>query len=898
MRSLRLFRCLLWGYPGPFRQEYGAQMTKVFAEQLQGARTWRDKAALWREAVGDLILVAPREHWHVLQQDLRYAFRTLRSQPGFTVVAMLSLALGIGANVALFGLVNSLLLRFLPVREPQELVMLTDPAQQGTGMGAQTGERSLLSYEEFLQLRAGVGEFTALMASQSTIDRLPMRVGGGEAEETRSRMVSTEYFDTLGVPALVGRAWNASEDPRQPLAVISYDYWQRRFGGRREALGARMTLREQTFTVIGVMPPSFFGETVGERPDVWLPMGLQPSILPGRDWLHDHTATLEKPMWLHVFGRLPAGVPLERAQAAANVVLQQGLSSFYASSPTPEMRRGFLNQRLRLRRAATGASELREEFSRPLLLLLAGAVLILLIACANLGNLLLARATARLRDVQVRLALGAGRGDLIRQTLAESLLLALGGGVAGVGAAVLMRAGLLSLVSDTVDLPAAPDFLVLAYTFGLTLLAGLLLGLLPALRLLGVEANGGLREQARGAAASAAWLRAGQMVVAGQVALSLPLLVGAGLLVQSLRNLQQVELGYPREGLLMLRVDVRTAGYEESRRQALFERLHTRLAETLGVRAVSYSKNGLLLGGDSGDTVEVEGYAATGAAREVSSRYEHVGPQYFSILGVPLRLGREITASDRPGGPKVCVINEAFAKTFFQERNPLGRHVTQVYGPQRNTFEVVGVVANFRQRGLRGEIEERYFVPVSQPIDVPHTLAYAIRTSGDPTRLIPALRRAVLQEDPRLPIMVASPVERLVSNRLVQDRLLARLSLVFGAVALLLAAIGLYGVLSYGVARRTSEIGIRKALGAREGTVVTMILRETGWLLLAGLLAGAAISSGTLRWMESQLYGLAPGDPVAMALATAMLALVALLAAGLPAYRASRVDPLVAIRYE
>jgi predicted permease len=710
-------------------------------------------------------------------------------------------------------------------------------------------------------------------------------------------MVSAEYFDTLGVPAMIGRTLGVADGPDPMFAVISHDFWQRRLGGRPDAIGVSLVLRKAAFTVIGIMPPSFFGETVGERPDVWLPLAMQPAILPGRDWLHDDTVGLQKAMWLHVFGRLKPGVSAEQAQAAANVVFQQGLSAYYAASPTEQVRRNFLNQHLLLRPASTGASGIRREFGQPLTMMFAAAGLVLLIACANLGNLMLARATARTREIAVRLALGARRGDLVRQWLTESMMIALAGGVVGLAAAWVLRRGLLMLVSDTIRLPETPDTGALALAFGLTIVTGLLLGLLPALRTMNVDSTAGLKEQGRGLTASAAWLRAGKLIVVGQVALSLPLLVGAGLLVRTLDNLQRVDVGFSKEKLLMVRVDVETAGYEKPRRQALFERLHERVRSTPGVQSASYSPHGLFLGGDSGDEVQVEGYTPQGDD-DRESRYDHVGPGYFSTLGSPVKLGRPIAERDQANSPKVCVINEAFAKTFFAGRNPIGLHVTQLFGHQRNTFEVVGVVANSRKRDLRGEIEHRYYVPVAQPIDVPERVTFVVRTAGDPAAAVPAVRRAILAEDPNLPITAARPLVELIDDRMVQDRLLARLSLAFGVVALVLAAIGLYGVLSYGVTRRTSEIGIRKALGAGEGKVISMILRESSWLLAGGLAVGALLALGSLRWIESRLFGLSPSDPAAFGAAALLLALVALAAAWIPARRASRVDPIVAIRYE
>lgn len=876
-------------------------MVRVFTQDLQGARQrdgWRGEAAIWLRSLSDIFTTAPKEHFHVIRQHVRYAVRSLLAQPGFSTVAVMSLALGIGANVAIYSLIDSMLLRLLPVRSPSELVILTNPAARGMGTGASQGERGIVTYEEFLQLRDRTDVFSHLMASQSLLSRWPVRFAvNSEAEETLGRLVSMEYFDTLGVPAMIGRTFTPADGAKPALAVISHGFWERRMGGRAQAVGATFTLRKTIFTVIGVMPPAFFGETVGDRPDLWLPLPMQPEALPGRDLLHDDPASLAKTMWLHLFGRLKPGVSTERAQAAANAVFQQGLAAYYAKAPTEEIRRNFLDQRLRIRPAATGASGIRREFGEPLTMMLAAAGLVLLIACANLGNLMLARATGRTREMAVRQALGAARGDLIRQWFTESMTIALAGGVAGLAAAWVLRAGLLMLVSDTIRLPESLDPRVLVFAFALTIATGLLLGLLPALRTIGIEPTAGLKEQGRGTTGSAAWLRAGKLIVAGQVALTLPLLIGAGMLVRTLDNLQRVDLGFPKEKLLMMRVDVAGSGYAEPQRQAIFDRLYARVRQVPGVQSATHSPHGLFLGGDSGDEVHVEGYTPRGED-DRGSNYDHIGPNYFSTLGVPFTMGRAITERDRAESPKVCVINQAFAKKFFAGRDPLGLHVTQMYGHQRNTFEVVGVVADSRRGDLRGEIEHRFYVPVAQPIDVPERMTLIVRTTGEPAAAIASLRRAIAAEDPSLSVAAARPLTELIDERMVQDRLLARLSIAFGLVALLLAAIGLHGVLAYGVARRTSEIGIRKALGAREGTVVAMILRETSWLLAGGVALGGLLAFGSLRWIESRLFGLSLTDVSAYAAAALLLTLVGVATAYWPARRASRVDPLVAIRHD
>ncbi|MBL8174070.1 MAG: ABC transporter permease [Bryobacterales bacterium] len=896
MLPIHLFRLLLLCFPASFRREYGEEMVRDFTEQWLEARRSRTRPAFWLRSISDVFTIAPREHYHVIRQDVRYALRTLRAQPNFTAVAVLSLALGIGANAAIFSLVHKVLLELLPVRDPESLILLTDGVSSGFSTGSISGERPLLTHEEFVLMRGQSGVFAQTMATYHSREPLQVRVKGGEAEEVSASLVSSEYFDTLGVPPAIGRTFTADDGAKPALAVISNKYWQKRFGGSDRALGAPIALRRATFTIVGAMPAGFFGDTVGQHPDIWFPLAMQPEVLPGRDWLHDDPATLAKTIWLQVFARLKPGVPIEQAQAQANTVFQQSLSAFYASAPTSEMRREFLDQRLRLRPAPMGGSAVRENFGEPLLAMLAAAGLVFLIACANLGNLMLTRAMARTREMAVRQALGAGRGDLARQWLSESMLIAVGAGIIGLLSASLLRAALLRLVPSSLHLPSSLDMPVVLFTVALTVLAGLVLGILPILRTMKTS-HAGLREQGRGVTSSAGWLRAGRLVVAGQVALSLPLLIGAALLARTLDNLRHVDFGFATGNLLMARVDVMSGGYEEPARQPLFERLHERLRALPGVASVSYSPHGMLMGGDSGDEIEVEGYVRRGGGDE-GSRYDLVGPGFFSTLGIPLRQGRAIDARDRATTAKVCVINEAFAKKFFAGRNPIGHHVTQVFGHQRNTFEIVGVAGNARKRSLRREIEHRFYIPISQPVDVPERVTFAIRTAGDPAPMANAVRAAILAEDPHLPISQIVPLASRIEEGMVQERMLATLSLAFGAVALLLAAIGLYGVLSYGVGRRTNEIGIRKALGARETAVVALIMRESSWLLAGGLAAGFSLAFAALRSIESRLFGLSPLDPGAYAAAALVLAAVGLLAAWLPARRASRIDPVAAIRYE
>lgn len=886
MLPVALYETLLCCYPASFRHEYGAEMAGTFAKQIREARRhggWPAETSIWLRTLVDILLTAPQEHYHVINQDLRYAIRTLASRPGFATVAVLSLALGIGANTAIFSLINSVLLSSLPVHDPQSLVILTNPTSNGITIGNKSGEREELSWSEFRELQLSP-VFSSLMACQIEPEPVPVRVGGSETEEALVQLVSSEYFSTLGVPAVLGRTLHGDDHLSPPHAVISYDYWQRRFGLRPDVLGTSITIRNGVFTIIGVAPRSFFGETIGQRPDVWVPLTLQPVVLPGREWLREDLRNRDKVMWLHVFGRLKPGVRVEDAQAAANFTFQQGLTSRYGSTEAAQ------KEWLKVRPGATGASQIRSQIGEPLVMLQAASALVLLIACANLGNLLLARTTSRSREISVRLALGASRSRLIRQLLTESMVVAVLGGIAGLAASLMLRAALLALMPGAIHLPVTLDVRVLGFAFVLTVATGLILGTLPILRTMNLNATSGLKEQGRGNTASAAWLRAGKLVVIGQVALSFPLLTGAGLLLRTFQNLQHADLGYSKERLILLRVDLQMGGYEEQSRPPVFHRLLERVRATPGVSAASYSKSGLFLGSRSSGRVAVEGYTQQ-AGEGAWSVWDHVGPDYFSAVGIPLLRGREITESDHSSRASVCVINEAFARRYFAGRDPLGLHVDR--------YEVVGLARNSRTRTVREEVEPRFYVSATQPTDVPpRFITFAVRTSADPSSVLSGVRQAILSEDPKLPITAASTLTELVKKQMVQDRLLACLSTVFAFVALLLAAIGLYGILSYGVARRTGEIGIRKALGAQHSAVMTMVLRETSVLLLIGVGSGALLTASGTHLIASRLYGLPPNDPLSTALAVAALAAVAFVATWAPARRASRVDPLVALRYE
>jgi predicted permease len=658
-----------------------------------------------------------------------------------------------------------------------------------------------------------------------------------------------------------------------------------------------MTFRGGDVSIVGLMPPSFFGETFGELPDAWIPLAIEATVLPGRDWLHDAPGSVEKLMWLHVFGRLAPGVSPETAQASANLVFQQGLIPYYESITDVTARTRYRQQTLVATPAGMGASSVRGAFAEPLSVMLGAAGVVLLIACSNLGNLLLARTTARNREITTRLALGATRGRLIRQLLTESLCLAIAGSIVGLMTAAFFRSGLLWLVGDpTITLPASADFRTVSFVVALTLTVGLLLGLLPALRITHTRIAQGLRE-GRGVAGSATWLRIGKTVVVGQLALSVPLLVGAGLLARTLFNLQRVDLGYARDGLSTVRVDAQTAGYEPARQSAAFAEMLARVRELPSVRAVTFSNNGLFGGTDNGDQITVEGYTPTGRG-DTGSAYDAVGPAYFSTLGIPVILGREVSEQDIAAGRMVAVINEQFARRFFDGRNPLGLHITQMYADERRTYEIIGVVKNSRQRNLRGDIEHRFYTPVTQPAATVNNVTFLIVPRRVDAPVISEARAALARTEPNMRVTDAKTLNDAIGARVAQDRMLAQLSTAFAVVAALLTAIGLYGVLSYGIARRTNELAVRKALGAQHGMLMGMIARETAWLVVLGIVAGGILSVAVIRLLTARLYGVSPTDPITVAAALVGLTAVATLATWLPAYRASRVDALVALRYD
>ena len=847
-------------------------------------------------------------------QDLRYELRMLARSPGFTLIAVLTLALGIGANTAIFSVLDAVLLRSLPVAHPEQLAFVTDPDEHGGLFGSQTGDRSLLAYSEFEYLRDHNDAFSSLFAADSSLPDVEVSISGssalrrGGSETARVRMVSGAYFATLGMTPALGTPFGPEVDRVRggsPLAVLSYAFWKRRFALSPSVLGTLIRMHSSSFQVVGVAPPGFFGETVGEAPDIWVPMLMQDAVYPGIDYLSPSPqGIVNQHMWLLVMGRLKPDISLAQANAALNIDFKRYLESAAGSTLTAEQLRRTLDQRLRLRAGSAGSSTVRDPFGTPLQFLMVLVGLILLLACTNVANLLLARGAGRQKEFAMRLAIGAGRQRLIRQLLTESLLLAALGAAAGLFLAHWCDVLLLRMVAATagpssIQLDLQPDARVLAFTLGITVLTAVLFGLLPALFSTRLDLSPALKSTASKLNVYSASCRIpiGKILVVAQVAVSLILLVAAGLFVRSLSRLNHVYLGYERENLLLFRVDAAAAGFKGPAATRLYQELLERISAIPGLRGATVSHNGLFSHSESGDPISVEGYTPK-PGEELDSSFDHVGPKYFPTVGIPLLMGREIEPQDSVGGIRAAVVNQTFVRQFFPNTNPLGKHVRDIYAGNPAEMVVVGVVADAKYRNLREKTPPRIYVPLFNPIWEQAAARYEVRTLADSAAVAASLRQAAKEVAPSLPPIEINSMSQLVDESLQTDRFIQQLSEAFGVLAMLLAAIGLYGIMAYTVARRTRDIGIRLALGAEPSGVLWQVLRETLLLVSVGIAIGVPIALAGTQLIRGMLFGLGFADPLAILFAATLLAAAAALAGFLPARRASQVDPMVALRYE
>jgi predicted permease len=841
-------------------------------------------ATLWREISREAWGWSWAEH---LLQDLRYAARMLRHNPGFTTVAVLSLALGIGANTAIFSLIDTVLLRMLPVEKPEQLVFVENVGARGGG-----GAPPYPCFEQFRDR----DHYLSGLAAFSHYD---MRVSiDGRPEEVAAQQASGNYFAVLGVHAWAGRTFGPADDsivgkggPDGPVAVIGYSYWKRRFAGSPAVLGKVVQVQDRAVTIVGVTPPEFFGLRPGMPIDLTVPMMLAPA-----EMLRDRGA-----WWLNVVGRMKPGVPGAQARAELDSIFQAFMNSGSSGkiSGGDEFRHDYFD-RIQLTPAARGLDRLRRQFSKPLLVLMALVGLVLLIACANVANLLLARTTTRNREFAVRLALGAGRSRLMRQVLTESLLLVGIGSLLGLLFATWAGRLLVAFFAAghhgiTVDLRF--DARVLAFTAGASLLTGLLFGLAPAFRVTKTTLSPGLKEQGRGMIGLRPRLPLSKLLVVSQVALSLVLLIGAGLFVHSLWNLRNLDAGFHPDGVLTLKVKPDEKVYSEERRMALWKEILDRAARIPGVRSASLSVLNPMSGMDRGVLIDVPGFESH-AVRDRAISLNHVTAGYFETLGTPLALGRGFTDADAANAPRVALLNETAARFYLGGRNPVGVGVRFPFGKEKPPYQIVGVVKDSRHNSLREEVPRMIYIPVFQAIDELRSLTLAVRTAGDPSGLASTVSREARAAGPDILTTDVATLANQVDQSLLEERLVSTLASFFGMLALLLASIGLYGTISYSVARRTNEIGIRMALGASATGVVRLVLRDAVLMIAAGMALGvpAAIAGG--RYVQSQLFGLKAADPLTLALACLALAAVALLAGYLPARRASRVDPMAALRYE
>ncbi|HEY1249972.1 MAG TPA: ABC transporter permease [Thermoanaerobaculia bacterium] len=850
-----------------------------------------------------------------LAQDLRFAARWLRKNPGFTAVAVLTLALGIGANTALFSVMDSVLLKPMPVKDPERLVLLEWEAgrafrtsgRRGSGMPRPEGiiGGSIFRYDTIERMReawrqqagrsplSDLFEFAPLYDVTASVE--------GNAEIVHGEVVSGGYHAGLGVPFALGRGITERDDEpgAVPVAVLAHSYWKQRLGGRTDILGRPLRLNQTVFTVIGVTAPGFHGaQQVDYLPDVTVPLHFEPALL-GED---SGMARHGKPggiWWINLMGRLKPG--FSRAQAAQSL---GGVFQNQALAILPPPRRDGEPAHLEPKDyprliAVPGGQGLREHrrsYERPIYGLFLVVALVLLIACANLANLLLARAALRRPEIGARLALGAGRGRLVRQLLTESVLLAVLGGAAGTLFAVWGKTALVGLAAGdsrfVLDIDHGLDVRVLAFTLGISLATGVLFGLAPAWRTTRLDLATTLR-QSRRTTATRSRLRNSLVVV--QVALSVLILAGAGLFLRTLYNLETVRLGFNQERLLVFTLQPRQAGYKDERLLDFYRRLSARLDAIPGVRAATFGCVPLIADYTWDTSVLLPGESERTAVRHYSN-LQTVRENFFEALEIPRLRGRGFTEQDDAHSPRVAVVNQAFARKYFPGQDPMGKSVRE--SEQDPELEIVGVVGDTKYDSQRKEIEPLLFTPWRQRADVIGEMRFALRTSGDPTALAETVRRVVREIDSSLPVTEIGTQEDRSRANLSRERLYARLLTFFGAIAMSLAAIGLSGVLGYSVAQRTNEIGIRMALGARRPQVVRMIVLQGLRPTLAGLVLGLAASLASGRILGSLVYGVGTSDPATLIAVAMILVAVAGLAAFLPARRAARVDPIVALRTE
>lgn len=846
-------------------QNYGADP----AAHTKASRQFGNATRI-RETCRELWTFAPLE---TLWQDLRYAGRTLARTPAFSIVAVVSLALGIGANTALFSLMDVMLLRALPVKNPQELVEFIRAHPGGSMMGN-------LPYPVFEYFRHDNNVLSDVFAIGESS---PVFRGGGRSDRVTAHEVSGAFFPSLGVQALMGRTIWPDDDrtgAANRVAVISYAFWSRRFGSSPSALGASVRLSGELFTVIGIMPPEFFGVDRGRVPDLWVPLAVDPD--PGEVW---------------VLGRLRPGVSVPRARAQLEPLFHRALESLWNDMKQEPMRerKAFLSQRLLVNRATDGTSGVRWTYwngSNTLKILIGLTGLVLLIACANLANLLTARSAARSREISIRLALGAGRWRLVRQLLTENLLLAFAGGALGLLVAAWGHLLLLGyLVRDplSVALDFQLDPRLLGFGFALSVATGLLFGLMPAVRATRADTSGSLHGADRKRGTSHTPLAKGLLVL--QIGLSIVLLIGAGLFARSLRNLGAADLGLARENLLL--IDVRPSGKTPQAWHQFWTELNRRLSAMPGVRSVALAGDAVFGNGGWNQDVWIERPGQP--AQDAHIAMNLVGPGFFATAGIPILSGREFGEQDRENTPLVAVVNLTFARQFFGNENPIGKRFGDHGEASRGRYEIVGVVGDAKYGSVREQHQPMVFHPMWQEPTRGSCVVH-IRSASEPNALAPSIRREIQAIDSEALISDIRTMPQVIQSQLREDRMFATLASFFALLALVLGAIGIYGIVAYRVAQRTAEIGIRMALGAQRSEVLWLVMRETLVLLAIGIAVGVPAALATARLIKSQLFALNSSDPLTITCAIVAVFAAGALAAFLPAQRATSVEPMLALQ--
>jgi predicted permease len=856
------------------------------------------RAAL--RAFGNPTLIRERTHlawgWEWLEsflKDIAYGLRSLLRSPALTAVALLSLALGIGANTAIFSFLDAVLLRNLPVQQPQQLVLLGTGAWGGNSDAYAVTE--LYSYPFYRELQKSNSVFSSTASIFSITNPVYGTVSGRtRTEPMKVQLVSGTYFPTLGVHPLMGRTLTDEDDNTEgnhPVAVISYGWWVRSLARDPKVLGRKVKLGDTIFDIVGVAPQEFFGTTVGQEPDIWVPMSMITSVPPNWGSYSD-----KRNESLLIIGRLRPGVSLAPATSNIDLLFHQIWLSYRDDHTTQQDLADLQKTHVPLSPIATGLSDLRGQYSQPLKMLMALTGIVLLIACANIANLLLARSTARAREFAVRQALGAKRSRLVRQLLTESLLLATLGGALGIALSVLADHLLLRMVStgaDMLPLDVSIHLRLLLFTLAVTVFTALLFGTLPALRATKLELVESLKD-GRSANSSSAKSPLAKSLIITQVAFSLVLLVAAVLFVHSLINLNKVDTGFNRDNTLVLNLDPSSIGYmaNEPRLTALYQQIEQRVAAVHSVTSVSFASFTFDQGSWNGVVI------VPGIDRAVSSNVKHdvIGDDYFKTMGIPLIAGRTFRPQDTAASQKVAIISERFAKTYFPNTNPIGRDYTigDPNGPWK--MRIIGIAKDVKFQALNETSTILDYVDYTQRPQYLQDLV--VRYTGDADPVSAAVQNTIHSIDPNLPITSVTTLDQQVSGSIAQQRLVAQLSTFFGLLAVFLSCIGIYGLMSYMVSRRTNEIGIRMALGAERSSVSWLVMREIILLVAIGVAIGIPVTLAGSRLISNMLFGVPATDPTSLIVSVAVLLAVGLLAGYLPARRASRIDPMLALRYE